>query len=232
MNPNLSYYNPFGLQASGTLTFVKQLAAGDEITVHTNTYTAGTTFAIGQSLYETAKNFAAAVNADRGLYAAKHAAVVPVRPYFAIYYGNVVAIVAVAPGSGGNLISLAGVSNKVTASASKLSGGTSASVAVVATAAAPAIADATTVVWTSVELTLTATAATVVSVATMCRQAILQAALANSHDAYIGPTADCHIPLVPGGAYNVPSIAGASFNLLTWFVKGTAGEKVILLYAI
>lgn len=230
MNPGIDYYRPFGQQAYGTLTFIKQLAAGDAITVAGVAYTAGTTFAIGQTLNETAANFAAAVNSDRARYSAYHSQTTPMRSVFAIFYGAIVAIVATAPGTAGNSITIVGVSAKVTASAATLANGANGSALAMA-AAAPAYGDCTGIIWYDILRTMTGSAINLAASTTLARQAIVHAPLTNSGTVSFGPNINCRLSLLPGGAYTLPMIPGAVFDLLNFYCNGTVSDTLVILYA-
>lgn len=237
MNPGVEYYRPFGLQASGYITFAQNPAVDAEIVVDDVTYVAGTTFTIGDGPAQTAANFAAAVNADRTGYGVTHTALLPNRSVFAIFYGNKVVIVATQPGTAGNSIVLTSDTDAVLVSAGTLGGGVDgptidveATITTVGTAA-PAIADCTDLTWASYERTATGSAIRLaVGSPTNCRQAIVHADKDNEDDVFIGPDSLTRLRLIPGQAYNIPTIPGGRFDLYTWYLNGTADDTVVVLY--
>lgn len=105
MNPLLRY-EPWGAQATATVTFGDAPIDGATITVNGTVYTKGTDF-IGKNRFELADAFAAAVNADRARQHTSPTATNPVGPVQAMFYGAVVRLIAVVPGTVGNDLTLA-----------------------------------------------------------------------------------------------------------------------------
>jgi hypothetical protein len=87
------------------VTILKVPTVGKKVVVAGTDYVYGTTFALGNNAVECAKNLAAAVNADI-CRTDLHNQTQPIKAVFALWYGNVVRIVATCPGTAGNLLTL------------------------------------------------------------------------------------------------------------------------------
>lgn len=125
MNPGLTYYMPFGRPATATVVIAAMPATSDTVSIGAYVYTFGSNF-FGSNLQEVAESLTAAINCDRnrqGLTTLK----VPVRPYFAVYYGTTVVVIATEPGTGGNALTLStSAATKFTVSGAIFTGGTGA----------------------------------------------------------------------------------------------------------
>lgn len=229
MNPGIEYYRPFGQPSSGYYIFVSNPAKGATLTVNGVAFVVGTDFGLGATKSETAQNFAMAVNADRARYAHAHDEVSIIRDVFAVFLGDRVVIIATAPGTAGDAYTLASDTTAVTVSGATLSGG-AAGAAIAATAAAPVYTACTLLTWGDFVKTVAAVADTLTPISTFYRQAILSAAASNAGTAYFGPNSTCRHSLFPGTSYFIPMIPGAVYNMAAWYVKGTAGDTVTVLW--
>lgn len=129
MNPGVEYYRPFGLQAAGYLTVLHVPEVGDTVAIAGVTYTFGTDF-FGQSVNEVALSLASTINADRAYFHVNPAKQLnPSRSVYAIFYGNIISIIASVPGTAGNSLALV-TSNAlaITVSGATLSGGAAGSI--------------------------------------------------------------------------------------------------------
>jgi hypothetical protein len=140
MNPGLDYYRLGGRPASASIVFnrVPQGAAPSlHITIGSDTYTwkppgsITTPDFVGTTPQELAISLCASINAqqNRSDIAPSALGSTPIKDYYAIYYGNLVALVACVPGTGGNSLALT-TSNSdtgcVSLSGSTFAGGTAA----------------------------------------------------------------------------------------------------------
>lgn len=107
MNPSINYYRgTSGSQAFGKVTVKGVPAAGATVTIGGTAFTYGTTF-WGDNPNKIAASLTAAICADRATYGSLHAATQVIRDFFAVFLGPIVEVIACAPGSGGNSITLA-----------------------------------------------------------------------------------------------------------------------------
>jgi hypothetical protein len=217
MNPGIVYYRPEGEPASGTVTFAAIPTAGDSVTVNGTAYVFGTDFFNqGNSVNAVAEGLAAAINADRHRNHL-HVNTSLIRPYYAVYYGNKVVIVAVAPGSAGNAITLAKSGANISVSGSTLSGGGFVSAGE-----------------TWVELTVT-THATVPGTAgrfnatdLFVSRALMYAPTTNTVAVTFGPNSNASARSLPVGTeYEIPPTVGRRFNLKDWYAKAAANSQTI-----
>lgn len=106
MNPNLDYYRPWGVQAVADVVVNGVPSAGATVTVAGDAFTFGTDFQ-GDNPIQIAIGLAAAINASRGTYGARHNQSTLLRSYAAVYYGTRIELLATAPGVAGNALTLA-----------------------------------------------------------------------------------------------------------------------------
>lgn len=139
MNP-ITYYMNYGLPATGSVTFNRApntqpvSSATLTVTIGADTYTwlypgaPVTTNAYvfwGSTNNEMAKSLAAAINADRSRSDLTQNTA-PIKPYYAMYYQNVVVIISTIPGLVGNSFAISAASSDIpcfTLSGATLAGG-------------------------------------------------------------------------------------------------------------
>lgn len=123
MKHPLPTYRPFGEPAFGVITVNSSRTVGDKVTINGTDFTLGTHFGLSAHDAEQAELLAGAINGGQQPFSVTSTGIV--RPYFAYFVGNSVVVVATAPGTGGNAITLAETGASFSVSGATLSGGTS-----------------------------------------------------------------------------------------------------------
>jgi len=77
---------------------------------------------------------------------------------------------------------------------------------------------------------MTGSAIKILASSTMARQAILMSPFTNTNQIYFGPDNTCPIALIVGQSFMLPAVAGAAFDLATWYATGTSGNTLIILW--
>lgn len=115
-------YRPFGDPARGLITILKNLNAGDTITINGDVYTFGIDFT-GENFSRAAASLVSAIRGEGNeTYYATTAKVF--RNYSAYLVGNAIVVFCSQPGTGGNAYTLATSTTSVTISGATFSGGT------------------------------------------------------------------------------------------------------------
>ena len=224
MNPSLrNYYRDSGLQASVTVTFLKEPTAGTKVTIDGVEYIYGTTFfARGMpTLPLIAEGLCAAINADRAKQS-QHTQTNPIKSVWAMYYGNVVRVIASVPGTVGNAIAITtDEASSFSLSGSVLSGGTNGQ------STAWAILSYTS---DGTPNTPTRLSATDLLVST----ALVFGVAANTDNVLVGPNSSATARTVfPSTEYQIPPVNGRTFNLKDWYAQSaTASQALSIMYII
>lgn len=140
MNP-IEYYRLAGQPATGKVTVNSKPAATPNVVVDGVTYTYRTHF-FGNTTNEIAESLTAAINSDRARQAI-HNQNQPVRGVWAMYFGNVVRVIATIPGTGGNSIAITTTDSTAFTVDANLAGGAAGAALDTELPAAAALADNT-----------------------------------------------------------------------------------------
>jgi len=225
MNSNVEYYRPFGQQATGTVTFNAVPVTDATVTIGGVAFIFNDDFAsaanfTGSNAALCARSLCECINSTPIKYLKTHNNLNGFRTFFAMYYGNVVVVVATEPGTGGNVIGVvvSGDTNgAIAVSGAVLAGGTSLAVPVVMSAGATAF---------SIETgTFTASGVAKVFSATSKLYSKLHIlSTAGNVDATLGDSVAQPLPIVAGVWYTFdpPPLGVGDMNDL--YVNGTNAE--------
>lgn len=227
MNPGLlDYYRVAGQPATGTVTVVSMPAVADTVTINGIVYTYGSDGWIGRNMTEVAQYLAAAINADRNRMQF-HAQTNPINAVYAVYYGNVVRIIATEPGTSGNSITQA-TSNST---AFVVSGATLASGAGPTSVTTGAPRRCTWVKGTAYTSSVTPNIPTVIGGTLYVRYVKLVARAANTDSITVGPSSAADMETVSVGLPVVISPPeGTSFNLGAWYGSSPTASQTFDIY--
>lgn len=84
--------------------------------------------------------------------------------------------------------------------------------------------------WDDFQVTVDSTAAPLSATSKPCHIAILTAPVTNTDVVNFGPNSTCRHMLLVGQSYMLPVVTGGMFDLADWYVKGTSGDKVTVLF--
>ena len=232
MNSNIEYYRTHGLQAVGTVTFSKVPVTDARVTIDSYAYVYNPAFDdlanfTGHTAEMCAKSLCDCINAKVGTYLHTHNNVNAVKPYYAMYYGPTVLVIASQPGIGGNSLAMVisgDTGGAMAVSGATLSGGVDGAAT---TSTSTSLSPTASITPLSIETgTFTATGSAAVMSAVEKKYAKLHIlpAAGNAADGTIGDSVAQPFTLVKGVwyAFDPPPLAVGDMNDL--YINGTGAD--------